>query len=84
MTLSGSVPLVEFKEGDCVLFPDPVEGGKETVGTFHGIAVGQPIAVPAPGGGTRMTDAAWVSREDGTTARVPYTSLRPWPDARED
>jgi len=63
--------------GDRIRFPDPLEDGCTVEGTFHEVAVDQPIEVPGPEGGTRLTDAAWVSREDKTTARVPYSSIRP-------
>jgi hypothetical protein len=48
-------------------------------GTFLEVAEGDEhnIAIPAPGGGTRLASAAWVSRDDNTTARVPYESIRP-------
>jgi hypothetical protein len=64
-----------FTINDQVTFPDPLTN--ETVaGTFQEVA-GEPLEVPF-GSGTRLTDAAWVRRdEDGTTARVAYERIRP-------
>ena len=67
---------MEFREDDRVQFPDPLDDGAITDGRFLSIDVGNPIEVPASGGGSRMVDAAWVAREDGTTARVPHSAIR--------
>lgn len=68
---------MSFKQGDLIRFPDPLEDGRTVQGRFQEVAADQPIEVPSPEGGTRLTDAAWVSRDDNTTARVPYSSIRP-------
>jgi hypothetical protein len=75
---------MDFKEGDRILFPDPLADDAMTLGKFHEVIVGEPISVPLPGGGTRLADAAWVSRlEDSTTARVPYHLIKPAPPTPE-
>ena len=67
-----------FQNGDPIQFRDPLGEGALVNGTFIEIDVGNPVEVPLPGGGTRMADVAWVSREDRTTARVPFKDiLRP-------
>jgi hypothetical protein len=66
-----------FHKGQRIRFPDPLEDGALTEGRFLEVAVGQPVEVPAPGGGTRMADTAWVARDDSTTARVRCDAIRP-------
>jgi hypothetical protein len=67
-----------FQEGDKVRFPDPLKDGEIVDGTFHEVIVNEPMEVPTRDGGTRLTDACWVSRaDDSTTARVPCDSIRP-------
>lgn len=70
-----------LKEGDLIEFPDPLQGGKLSRGTFLEVAVGESIEVPAPDGGTQRSDAAWVRRDaDHTTAKVAYPAIRPRPE----
>lgn len=70
-----------FNAGDRIRFPDPLENDEIVPGKFHEVAVDEPLEVPTPDGGTRKVDAAWVSREDGTTARVPVSKIKPADDA---
>lgn len=66
-----------FNNGDRVLFPDPLDNDAMTEGMFLEIAVNEPVEVPSPVGGMgRLADTAWVSRDDGTTARVVYEHIR--------
>jgi hypothetical protein len=58
-----------FREGDRILFPDPLANGEMTEGTFDEIIENDPIEVPAPGGGTREVDSAWVSRHERGVSR---------------
>jgi hypothetical protein len=65
-----------FNVGDRIRFPDPREDGIETEGFFLDLAEAERIEVPGPDDATYMNGAAWVWRDDGTTARVPYGKIR--------
>ena len=68
---------MEFKRGDRIKFPDPLEDEAMTDGTFHEIIDDPSQMLPDPAG-DRKLDTAWVSRaEDSTTARVAYNKIRP-------
>jgi hypothetical protein len=68
-----------FETGDRIRFPDPLANDAMTDGTFLEIAVGEPVEVSSAigSGPGRLADTAWVSRDDGTTARVVYERIRP-------
>ena len=63
-----------MEEKEKVWAPDP-DGKSELRATFHEVAVGNPIVVDGI-----SRDAAWISYNggelEGTTARVPFQSLR--------